>query len=321
MTLKAKRFSSESNAFQEVPTGRISDELNGEALIWVDVLRPDNDDIAMLRNELQLPPLVLEDIGQSNRTPTFRQYGDNLFVVFYALTCPDRGIDHQPLSLFVMANVIVSIRQGEITALEDVPDRFRQDVAETGHSTPVTLLYSVLDAIVDGYFPVLDEIADRVEGIEDRILDGEESGIQREIVDLRRTLLVTRRVLANERESLIHVFRKDHPTIDATMLPYFQDVYDHVNRATEALDGAREMLASTMDAYLSQVNNELNIVVRRLTGWTIILATSTLIAGIYGMNFDHMPELHWRLGYPFSLGLMALVTGLMVVLFRRIRWL
>ena len=321
MTLTVKRFSDESNTFQKIPAGRISDELDGEAMIWVDVLRPDDDDVTMLRNELQIPPLVLEDIGQTNRTPTFRQYGDNLFVVFYALTCPDKGIDHHPLSLYVMAKVIVSIRQGEITALEDVPDRFRQDVAETGHNTPVTLLYSVLDAIVDGYFPVLDEIADLVEGIEDRILDGEESGIQREIVDLRRTLLVTRRVLAAERESLIHVFRKDHPTIDATMLPYFQDVYDHVNRATESLDGAREMLASTMDAYLSQVNNELNIVVRRLTSWTIILMFVTLIAGIYGMNFDHMPELHWRLGYPFALGLMALVATTMVIVFRRIKWL
>ncbi len=320
MTLTVKRFSDESNAFEEIPAGRISDELNGEALIWVDVLQPDDDDVAILRNELQLPPLVLEDVGQTNRTPVFRQYGDNIFVVFYALTCPDKGIDHHPLSLYVMANVIVSIRQGEIAALDDVADRWRQDVRETGRNTPVTLLYSLLDAMVDSYFPVLDEIADRVEGIEDRILDGEENGIQREIVDLRRTLLLTRRILAAERESLIHVFRKDHPTIDATMLPYFQDVYDHVNRATEALDGAREMLASTMDAYLSHVNNELNIVVRRLTSWTIILATGTLIAGIYGMNFDHMPELHWRLGYPYALSLMALVAGTMIIVFRRTKW-
>ena len=321
MTLTVKRYSTDSGAFDGIPVGQISDEMGGEALIWVDVVQPDDDDVAMLRNELELPPLVLEDIGQDNRTPTFRQYGDNAFVVFYALSCPDGGIDLHPISVYLTANVLVSVRQSPIAALEGIGDRWRQDAAETGRIDPVTLLYSVLDAMVDSYFPVLDEIADRVEDIEDRILDGEENGIQREIVELRRTLLRTRRILAAERESLIHLFRKDHPMIDSAMLPYFQDVYDHVNRATEGLDVAREMLASTMDAYLSEVNNELNIVVRRLTGWTIILATATLIAGIYGMNFDHMPELHWRLGYPFSLALMACIAGGMVVVFRRIKWL
>ncbi len=320
MTLTVKRFSDESNAFEEIPAGRISDELNGEALIWVDVLDPEGDDVTLLRDELELPPLVLEDIDQTSRTPVFRQYGDDVFVVFYALSCSDTGIDHHSLSLWVTSNVLVSIRKDEIAALDDVDDRWRQDVRETGRNTPVTLLYSLMDAMVDSYFPVLDEIAIRVEGIEDRILDGQADGIQREIVDLRRTLLVTRRILAAERESLIHIFRKDHPTIDATMLPYFQDAYDHVNRATEGLDGAREMLTSTMDAYQSQINNELNIVVRRLTSWTIILATGTLIAGVYGMNFDHMPELHWRLGYPYALSLMALVAGTLIIVFRRTKW-
>lgn len=321
MTLTAKRFSNESNAFEEIPSARISDELGGETLIWIDVLRPDGVDIALLRDEFQLPPLVLEDIDQTSRTPTFRHYGDNLFIVFYALSCPDVGVTHHPLSIYLMNNILVTIRQNRIEALDGVTERWRQDIAEIGRNTPVTLLYSVLDAMVDSYYPVLDRIADWVERIEDRILNGEQNGLQREIVNLRRTLLTTRRILAAERESLTHVFRKDHPAIDGTMLPYFQDVYDHVNRATEGLDGAREMLASTMDAYLSQVNNELNIVVRRLTGWTIILATGTLIAGIYGMNFDHMPELHWRLGYPYAIVLMVAVASGMVTLFKRIKWL
>ena len=321
MTLKVQRFSTRSNVFEEIPPERISDELTGETVIWVDVVQPDADDVATLREEFQLPPLVLEDIGQANRSPTLRHYGNDLFVVFYALTCPDKGIGHQSLSVYIKANALISIRHEPITALDDVAARWRQDVDETGRDDPITLLYSVLDAMVDSYFPVLDEIADWVEDIEDRIFNGVDNGIQREIVDLRRTLLKTRRILAAERESLTHVFRKDHPTIANSMLPYFQDVYDHVNRATEGLDGSREMLASTMDAYLSQVNNELNIVVRRLTSWTIILMFITLIAGIYGMNFDHMPELHWRFGYFYALGLMALVATTTVIVFRRIKWL
>lgn len=324
MSLKVKRSAGPSAAFSEAPASGIGQALGAGDLLWVDVLRPDDGDTATLRDELRLPALVLEDIDQTSRTATVRHYGDDQFIVFYALSCMDGRIDHTPLSIYAGQGFVVTIRQDDIPALRDIGSRWQQDAAEIGDASPTVLLYSLMDAIVDSYFPVLDKVSDRVDDIEDRILSGQDDGIQREIVELRRSLVTSRRILAAERESLIKVFHSsqtDHPMIGTAMLPYFQDIYDHVNRATETLDSSREMLASTMDAYLSLVNSELNVVVRRLTSFTIILMVVTLVAGIYGMNFQHMPELGWRFGYPLALGLMVLLGAGMVVVFRWIRWL
>ncbi len=320
MTLTVKHSSGTSGVLQEIPSTQLGEALTGNDLLWVDVIHPDDDDLATLRT-LQVPPLVLEDIAQKNQTVTLRHFGETTFVVFYAFSCSGEDIDHFPLSIFVTGHTLVTIRQIEIPALQDQSSRWRQDVLDIGQNTPVTLLYSLLDAMVDSYFPVLDEIADRVADIEDRILRGRDDDVQGQIVAMRRSLLVTRRILAAEREALIKVFHNDHPASEAALRPYFQDVYDHVNRATDTLDGAREMLTSAMDSYVSLVNNELNVVVRRLTSWTIILMVVTLVAGIYGMNFDNMPELHWRFGYLYALGLMVLLVTAMTLIFRRIRWL
>ena len=324
MSLKVKRSSGTSGEFTDVPASAIGEAIGTGDLLWVDVLHPDHEDVGTLRDVLRLPALVLEDVDQASRTATFRHFGDDQFIVFYALSCADGRIDHEALSIYAGHGFLVTVRQGDIPALRDIGQRWQQDAAEIGDASPIVLLYSLMDAVVDSYFPVLDEVSDQVDDIEDRILSGRDDGIQREIVQLRRSLVTSRRILAAEREALIKVFHSshtDHPMIGTTMLPYFQDIYDHVNRATETLDSSREMLASTMDAYLSLVNNELNIVVRRLTSFTIILMVVTLIAGIYGMNFEHMPELGWRFGYPLALGLMVLLGAGMLVTFRRIRWL
>ena len=321
MTTTVKRSVGDSRAFETIALDRLGEELRGDDLLWIDVVQPDDDDVAVLRDDLKLPPLILEDIPQTHRSATIRHYGDNLFIVFYALDCPDDDIQRWAVSVYVTDRYLVTIRLDASHILDDVADRWKQDVADIGQRTPITLLYSLLDTMVDSYFPCWTRSRTGSRDIEDRILGGTPDGIQAEIIRLRRSLLVTRRIMAAERESLVKVFRNDHPMIDGTLLPYFQDVYDHVNRATETLDGNREMLASTMDAYLSSVSNELNVVVRRLTSWTIILMVVTLVASIYGMNFIDMPELNWRLGYPYALGLMVVLLGGMWLIFRRIRWL
>ncbi len=321
MTLTAWRTTS-SGDLEDLDPGRMGEPSGDDgAFTWVDIRDPDDRDITALRENLQLPPLVMEDIGDPTRTVTFRQHDDHAFVVFYALRFRDAALTRHQVLLYVTGDHVLTVRQSDLPELDDLEDRWRQDIRDIGENRPATLLYSVLDVIVDSYFPVLDRIADQVEDIEDRILDAREEGIQREIVDLRRSLLGTRRVLAAEREALIHMFRKDHPMIDSRYLPYFQDLYDQVNRATETVDSSREMLSSTMGAYESQVSNELNVVVRRLPAWPIIQTTLTVIAGIYGMNFEDMPELAWRFGYPYSLVLMLVLAGGMWLLFRRIRWL
>jgi magnesium transporter len=310
-----------SGGLEDLAPDRIGESPADGTFTWVDVRDPDDADIRMLHDHIDLPPLVLEDLDDPLRTVTFRQHDDHAFVVFYALRLRGADLTRHQVLLYVTPDHVITVRQADLPELDDLEDRWRQDIADTGQNRPATLLYSTLDVVVDSYFPVLDAIADQVEDIEDRILEAREGGIQREIIELRRALLTTRRILAAEREALSHMFRKDHPMIDRIYLPYFQDLYDQVNRATETVDSSREMLSSAMGAYESQVSNELNVVVRRLTAWTIILTTLTFIAGVYGMNFEHMPELSWSFGYPYALVLMLVLAGGMWLGFRRSRWL
>jgi magnesium transporter len=183
------------------------------------------------------------------------------------------------------------------------------------------LLYSLLDALVDGYFPVLDDIAERAENLEESIIMAGQSTLQAEILQLRRELLMIRRVVGPERDVMNVLVRQDPPLYGRKEVAYFQDVYDHLLRITDSVDIYRDMLASVLDANLSMVSYTLNVVVKRLTSSSIILMSMSLVAGIYGMNFIFMPELDWRFGYPFALALMIVIAAVEVSIFRRIDWL
>jgi magnesium transporter len=179
----------------------------------------------------------------------------------------------------------------------------------------------VLDSLVDGYFPVLDDIADRADTMEESIILAGQPTLQAEILRLRRELLMIRRVAGPERDVMNVLIRRDPPLFSRKEILYFQDVYDHLLRVTDTVDIYRDMLSSVLDANLSMVSYTLNIVVKRLTASSIILMSITLIAGIYGMNFTYMPELDWRFGYPLALGLMMVIATIEVGIFRRIGWL
>jgi len=168
------------------------------------------------------------------------------------------------------------------------------------------LLYSVLDAVVDGYFPLLDKMAEQIDTLEDRILEGGASDGLREVLTIKRELLELRRILAPQRDIANALLRRDVELIGDAEAPYYQDLYDHLLRVLDALDLYRDLVASALDANLSVTNNNLNAVMKRLTAFTVVLMVPTLIAGIYGMNFQYMPELRVHYGYFITLGLMAL---------------
>ena len=181
--------------------------------------------------------------------------------------------------------------------------------------------YSLLDALVDEYFPVLDDIAERAEDLEEAIILAGQPILQAEILRIRRELLMIRRVAGPERDVMNVLVRRDPPLFGSKEIVYFQDVYDHLLRVTDSVDIYRDMLSSVLDANLSMVSYTLNVVVKRLTSSSIILMSISIVAGIYGMNFVFMPELDWRWGYPFALGLMVLIAAAEVAIFRRIDWL
>jgi magnesium transporter len=223
--------------------------------------------------------------------------------------------------IIVQEGLLVSVHWGPSPAVADVRRRFPHR-AGVAASSAGTLLYELLDAISDAYFPLLDGLSEQIDSIQDRIVGGTDGSLAlREILHLKRQLLNVRRVVAPMRDVANTLLRHEVQLVDAATEPYFQDLYDHLVRVLDSLDLYREMIAAALDANLAVTSNNLNVVVKRLTAFTVILMVPTLIAGIYGMNFHFMPELSWPLGYAFALGLMAVAIVGLLVFFKARDWL
>ncbi|MEO6060057.1 MAG: magnesium/cobalt transporter CorA [Candidatus Limnocylindria bacterium] len=301
------------------------DELRAlpDHLVWMDIFDPTDEDVALLRDEFDLHPLAVEDVEKRRQRPKMDTYpGQHMIVTYEVLagSSEDRSFDLGELHLFAGAGYLVSVRWHSSPALEDIERRFRQRTDAVG-ATPGGLLYSVLDGVVDGYFPLLDRLSDRIEELEDRIVEGREGGdTLRMVLGLKRELLELRRILAPQRDVANALLRRELPLIDDAAVPYFQDLYDHLVRVLDQLDLERDLVASALEANLTVTSNNLNAVMKRLTAFTVILMVPTLIAGIYGMNFEFIPELSWPWGYGWALGIMAVAMGGAAAFFKRNDW-
>jgi magnesium transporter len=290
-------------------------------LVWLDVVLPDAAAVAHLGEEFGFHPLAVEDAVRRHERPKLDSYGDYLTIVFYAAgyraDADDAHIELQQLALFLGPNYLVTIQTAPITAIAECRSRWQRTAVE---ATPAALLHLVLDALVDEYFTLIDQVVEWVEELEDSIFTRFDPAAIQEIFGLKKDLLLLRRVIAPEREVLNLLLRRDEPLIAAESLYYLQDVYDHLVRVTDAVDTYRDLLSSALDSYLSLQANQLNQLIKTLTLSSIILMACSLIAGIYGMNFQHMPELSWQFGYPLALLLMAGIGTGLVTFFRSRRW-
>ena len=292
-----------------------------QSTVWVDVADPTREEIDRIGKEFGFHPLAIEDTARDGQRPKIDQYDGYQFIVFYGLTTKaERCISHQ-VDIFVGKHYMVTFHGSDLPVIAETAERWRANVATMGNRGIGFLLYSLLDSLVDGYFPVIDDIADRAGALEETVLTQGQPALQTEILQLRRELLMIRRVAGPERDVMNVLVRRDPPLFGRKEIVYFQDVYDHLLRITDSVDIYRDMLSSVLEANLSMISYTLNIVVKRLTSSSIILMSMTLIAGVYGMNFLYMPELEWQLGYPFALALMALIGVVEFVVFRRIGWL
>jgi magnesium transporter len=290
-----------------------------DTFVWLDLQHPQDDDIELLRQEFKFHPLAIEDATRHHERPKLETYGDYYFMVFYALRY-DARLSGQAIGLFIGANYLVSVHQGMITTIDETIKRWQANAAEFGEDTGA-LLYALLDAIVDDYFPVIDQLAERVEDIEERIFERFSEDALQEVFGLKRDLLTVRRVVAPERDVLNVLIRREVPIFERNTILYLQDVYDHIVRITDSIDTYRDLLSSALDAFLSVQSNRLNQILKILTIASIVLMSDALIAGIYGMNFEFMPELHSPYGYPFTLGLMLTLSVGLVAFFRWRKWL
>jgi magnesium transporter len=305
-------------------------DLQRAELVWLDVEQPTPDDVRWLAETFRFHHLALEDVLGRHQRAKIDEYAGYYFVVLYAtrVDVRHRRLDVSELQFFWGPNYLVTVHGEPFPELADLARRLHDGTVTsiaTDGAPPVVpdLAYRLLDAIVDGYFPAVDAVAEWSEAIEERMFEG---GRQAEetlqaIFDLRKDLLHLRKVLAPNREAVNALLRRDNSLFSSAFVPYFQDIYDHIVRVIDTLDTYRDLLASALETHLSIISNELGQTVKRMTAITAVLMVTALIAGIYGMNFEYMPELHWTYGYPFAIALMLGAGTLLLVVFHRIKWL
>ena len=310
-------------SIEELPPERV-DEIDQRtdregSLVWVNASAPGEAKIEALGREFRLHPLAMEDLRKQRQRPKLDTYETQSMIVAYeAVSDAPRGLSE--IHMFIGAGWLLSVHWAPTPLLDAVRARFA--AGRGGYDTTGRLLYALLDAAVDSYFPELDRMSDRIDALEDRLLEGDAGDREglAQILQLKRQLLDLRRTLSPMRDVANALLRRDLAVVDDASVPYYQDLYDHLVRVLDQLDVYRDLLATVMDARLTVASNSLNAIMKRLTAFTVVLMVPTLIAGIYGMNFDIMPELRLPFGYPLALGLMAAAVVTSVAYFRRKRW-
>jgi magnesium transporter len=290
--------------------------------LWLDVNDPRPNELAVLQRTFGLHELSIEDSLRWGQRAKLEFYTDYVFVVLHGLHLDerDRLVDGE-VHLFVASKgYIITVRREPMLDIEPVVKRMRAD-----HELAIEgigfLLYLILDEIVDEYLRVVDRFEDLSDDIEDRVFE-EEGGrdVQEDIFRLKRNVVRFRRLAMPVRE-VVDLLHESAGVVTPALRPYYRDVLDHVIRASEFVDNIRDLLTSALESQLAQVSNRLNVVMKHLTAWAGIILVPTLIAGVYGMNFRHMPELSWAVGYPLALGMMAASAVVLYLVFKRRDWL
>jgi magnesium transporter len=318
--MPARLLVKQSAAVAEHPPDQLS-EMRGEFPCWLDIADPAAEELALAAAELGLHPLAVEDARNQHQRPKIDEYDDHYFIVVYGLEEPSPDVIRQrELSIFVKRNAIVTVHEGSIAALGIVEKRFREGkLATTG-----LLLHAILDTIVDGYFEILDGLADRVELIESMVIEGDHRDTNtsiRELFRLKRDLLAIRKVVAPEREVAASLVRGDIRELrEPGRRAYFQDLYDHVMRVTDEIDTFRELVSNVVDAHLAAASNRLNEVMKVLTAVATVLLVLNVVTGFFGQNWEFIPYHSQGL---FAISLIVMVGGSVAaaMYFRRKGWL
>ncbi|GCE29041.1 magnesium transport protein CorA [Dictyobacter alpinus] len=308
----------------------ISDQLaDTEHQFWLDLSEPSAEELATVGKEFGLHPLALEDATNEHQRPKIEQYENFMFIVFYAayFEAETQRVETRELNLFVGENYLITVHHVDIPEIHEAEQRWKRNSSHLSWGIG-PLLYALLDSMVDHYFPVVDDLVERAEEMEEQIYASKNYDTERtfEMLSIKKTMLQMRRIVNPERDILNVLTNRDNPIFPEQSLAYFRDVYDHVTRLADTLDLYRDQLSSMMDASLSLSSHSLNQVMRTLTAASIILMSGSFITGIYGMNFNHdvspfnMPELNWAFGYFFALGAIGLISLVLLVYFRRLKW-
>ena len=295
---------------------------DGNDLLWIDIQQPEEKVLEpLLEERFGFHELASEDTLSPNTLPKYDAFAGYDFFIFRAVhvNVTEHGSQTYKLAAFLSRNFLITVHRDPMQPVDDVCNRLPSDARLLGNG-PDFLLYNIVDQMVDAHFPLLDEIEECVDDLQDAIFKDAEPSHLDELLHLKRDVNVLRRQSLPQRELLNQISRGDAQFIQRQHLIYFRDCYDHMFRISETIDVERDMMASTMEAYLSVIANRTNEIMKVLTILSTIMLPLTVIGGIYGMNFKHMPELEWHYGYLFALGLMAATTTTLLLFFRWRGW-
>jgi magnesium transporter len=290
--------------------------------VWIGLHEPTPEEFDSVTREFDLHELAVEDAIKAHQRPKLEEYGDSLFVVLKTVRYVPEEDDVVlgEINLFIGAGFVVSVRHGAASALGEVRREMERQ-PELLRRGPGAVLHAVVDKVVDDYRPVVAALGDDIERVEVEVFSPSRQRSVERIYKLKREAIDIEHAVAPLGEPVRRLATEPFPHVDEDVRTYFRDVHDHVVRETERIAAFRDLLASVLTANLTQVSIQQNEDVRRISAWVAIIAVPTMIAGIYGMNFEHMPELRWTFGYPLAIGVMLVACLGLYRYFKRAGWL
>ncbi len=318
--IEYKPDSIEEHELSEVT--QLRDLLHEDSVSWIDVQGlGDEEVLRSIADVFDLHPLALEDIVNVPQRPKLEDYEKHLlFITRMVVLDTIYTVKAEQVSVFLGPKFVLTFQERHGDVLDPVRARLRQGKGPIRRSGPDYLAYAIIDTVVDGYYPILESLGEVLESMEDEIIDRPRRSLLQRIHHIRRELLAIRRAIWPHREAVNALIRDENPLVGDTVRVYLRDVYDHCVQIIDVVETYRELAGGLMDIYLSSVSNRMNEVMKVLTIMASIFIPLTFMAGIYGMNFEYMPELKLAWGYPVLLTLMLVVALVMVAYFRRKAW-
>lgn len=297
--------------------------LDKDTFVWVGLHEPGEELLKAIQEEFGLHDLAIEDAHNAHQRPKLELYGNTIFIVLRTaqISAKDKHTEFGETHFFVGHNFIVTVRHGSSLSYKDVRAKC-ENTPELLSKGPAFALYAVMDSIVDQYFPVIDVLEQELLEVEEDIFGKKPTrGTTQRIYELKRELLEVKRVITPLIDICNRLLRFDINKIPDDARPYFRDVYDHALRINELLDNTRDLVTAALEANFSLTSISQSEVSKKFAGWAAIIGVPTMIAGIYGMNFEGMPELHWHYAYPVVLIVTFTLCVILYVLFKRAGWL
>lgn len=279
--------------------------------------------IEKLGKQFELHPLILEDILHTEQRPKYEDFDKYIFIVLKMLSYNEefQAVESEQVSLILGDNFVISFQERIGDVFEPIRDRIRNAKGRVRKMGPDYLAYTLTDAIVDSYFAILEKVGEKIESMEEELVSDPTENTLQQIHTMKREMISLRKSVWPLREVISGVQRSESPIIKESTEIYLRDVYDHTIQIIDTIESFRDMVSGMLDIYLSSISNKMNTVMKVLTIIATIFIPLTFVAGIYGMNFEHMPELKWKWAYPGVWIIMLVITVIMLTYFRRKKWL